>query len=391
MQNKEKAVRPAAQAVLFLLILAAAGLGAYIIFKSREKIQPEKAPKLIPTVETAVAKLKDTPVIIDNYGNVVPETSSQIVSEVPGKITSFEINEGESFQKGSVLLEIDQRDYEIALETAKASVAAAKVKLDKELAQADVAKREWRELHPNKEPSNPLVLRIPQVNEAEAALESAKARLEKAKLDLNRTQISIPFDGIVTEKFKEAGEYIAPGEPAARVYSTEIFNVEVPLRDEDLQWFAVGGENAGKVEIEAEYAGKKYIWNGRAARNAGMVNPSTRMVTVIVELNKEGFKDSGLTPLPGMFVKASFIGDEIKNIAAVPSTAVHNMKEVWVAAPKNRLEIRKVDVLRIDRKYAYISKGLEDGEKIITSMIDSPVDGMKINPMESQKKQSEQD
>ncbi|ARN56004.1 efflux RND transporter periplasmic adaptor subunit [Sedimentisphaera salicampi] len=390
MQNNEKAVRPAAQAVIFLLILSAAGLGAYLIFKTRTKITPEKASKLVPAVETLVVKLEDRPVIVENYGNVVPETSSQIISEVPGKITRFDINKGEGFKKGKTLLEIDRRDYQIALETARASVAAAEVNLDKELAQADVAKREWRELHPDKEPANPLVFRIPQVNEAEAALESAKARLEKAKLDLNRTRISMPFNGILTEKLKEEGEYIAPGEPAGKVYSTEIFNVEVPLRDEDLQWFAVGGRNGGEVQVEAEFAGDKYSWLGRAARNAGRVNRGTRMVTVIVEIRKKGFEGSGLIPLPGMFVKARFIGDERENIAAVPSTAVHNMKEVWVANTEDQLEIRKVKVLRIDRKFAYISEGLKDGEKIITSMIDSPVEGMKINPAGSESKQSEQ-
>ncbi|MHC4632580.1 MAG: efflux RND transporter periplasmic adaptor subunit, partial [Planctomycetota bacterium] len=93
--------------------------------------------------------------VIRAYGTVSPKVEVDIVPEVPGKVVSVnsEFKAGGLIPAGDQILQIDERDYKFAVQQTNAVVADALVRLEIEMAEAEVARREWEQLHPGTEPN----------------------------------------------------------------------------------------------------------------------------------------------------------------------------------------------------------------------------------------------
>jgi hypothetical protein len=120
------------------------------------------------------------------------------------------------------------RGTKLAVENAGSAVATAQVRLDQERAEGTVARQEWNQLHPNEEPSSPLVVRQPQIRQAEALLQAATAQLAKANLDLERTTIAMPFPGDHAEE-RGCGAVCHAGAIGGGSVLTEVVRIVIPL------------------------------------------------------------------------------------------------------------------------------------------------------------------
>ncbi|MHC4759103.1 MAG: efflux RND transporter periplasmic adaptor subunit [Planctomycetota bacterium] len=184
------------QLILSLGILALGILIIVLLIKFK-KYPTKDVPKILsPLVKVQRVELKDVEMVVQQNGTVTPKTEVEIVPQVSGKIVWLNPNfkAGGFIKADEEILRIDKRDYELALQQAKSIVADAGVNLDIQKAEADVAIEEWRDLNPEKEPDSPLVLKEPQIQQAQARLESAKAQLGVAALNLERTSVSLPID-----------------------------------------------------------------------------------------------------------------------------------------------------------------------------------------------------
>ncbi|NIA17349.1 MAG: efflux RND transporter periplasmic adaptor subunit, partial [Planctomycetes bacterium] len=246
-----------------------------------------------------------------------------------------------------------------------------------EKAEAVVAEAEWQQLHPGTKPDSALVLRGPQIRQAEAQLESAKAKLAMAQLNLNRTILSLPVEVRIISKKVDLGQYITAGTTIGTAYGTDAVEIEVPLNDEDLAWFDIADGNV-TAEVKAEFAGKSHIWPGIVKRTTGQVDTSSRLISVVIEVD-EPFKQSGNLPplLPGIFVEVSIKGNILKSAVPVPCNAIRNRNQVWVF-DNGKLRIQTLNILRSDRECAYTTNSLRDGDKIIISSLNAVTEGMSV-------------
>jgi RND family efflux transporter MFP subunit len=327
---------------------------------------------------------------VTDFGTVKPKTVVEVVPQVSGIVVECHSDfvNGGFFKAGQALITIDQRDYQAAVNNAEAVVARARLKLDQELEEASIAKAEWQDMNPGKDPASALVLREPQIAQAKAELKSTEASLDTAKLNLDRTVISMPFNGRIAKESVDLGQYITPGKPIATVYGTDAAEIVVPLQDKDLVWFDVpnshGGEkntvrkNGSQVDVTAEFAGQEWTWTGKVVRTQGSIDPVSRMLNVVVEV-KDPFAKQGQRPalMPGMFVSIEIKGKTLKDVIKLPRHVVHNYDKVWLA-DESKLIIKTVTIVRNDRKYSYITEGITDGDIIVTSPIDVVTDGMSI-------------
>jgi RND family efflux transporter MFP subunit len=226
-----------------------------------------------------------------------------------------------------------------------------------------------------------LVLREPQVAQAEAELAAAEAELARAELDLDRTRVSLPFDGVVVSKSTDLGQYVTAGRVVATVYGTRVVEVSVPLPNGELEWFDVpgrAGRDGPRAEVRAAFAGRQHAWEGRVVRMEGQVDPASRMVLVVVEVRDPFVGRDGRPPLlPGTFVDVVIFGRTLDQVVPVPRHAVHHGRDVWVVAD-GRLQIREVQLARSDRTTAYVEAGLDDGERVVVSALDAVTDGMAV-------------
>jgi RND family efflux transporter MFP subunit len=365
------------------IVVLIAGIAAAAMLASARKAPPRvDRPPLGPLVEVMSTEVEDVSVVVAGHGEVVAKVAVDVVPQVGGQVveTHPSLVAGGFFKAGEVLVVIDARDYELARERAEAAVARAKVTLEREQAEAEVAREEWNDLHPGEEPTA-LVIREPQIRQAEAEYAAAVADLSVAKLNLERTRISLPFDGVVVSESVDIGQFVGIGSRVATVYGTDVVEVRVPLDSRELAWFDVpsrGGRSSSKAEISASFGGTRSTWEGRVTRMEAQVDQTSRMVHVVVEVPRPyDTSDDHPALLPGSFVDVRIFGRTLQDVVSVPRYAVRDGEHVWVFAD-NKLGIRDVEVLRSDRQQALISSGLEQGDLVIVSSLDAVTDGMTV-------------
>ena len=209
---------------------------AIMLAKSAKKPESQIPQPKLPAVEVQVAEATRHTYRIQSQGTALPRTSIRLVSEVSGKVVSVaeSFDVGQIFAKGDVLLKIDARDYELALAQARSQVAQAQLRLQMEVKEADVVRREWQLLNQG-EPTG-LQAREPQLASARAALEAALAAEAAAKRNLDRCEIRAPFDGMVARAGVRPGQFAALATPLGELFATDVAEVRLPLIASDLSF-----------------------------------------------------------------------------------------------------------------------------------------------------------
>ncbi len=240
---------------------------AIVLFLANGKPPPitqeAEANSALP-VETLVVSAGQVTATVFTQGTVQARRQIDLVAEVAGKVVSVDPQfvAGGYFAKDQVLLHIDSSDYEFAVAQARARVAEAEEQLATTRGQALQAKREWREL--GSDTANDLFLRKPQLARAQAQLAAAQSQLRKAQKDVQRTKLSVPFDGRVREIFANLGQYIAPAQRLATVYSTDTAEIRLPLSDRQLGLLDLSlrgtdfGDESIPVVLKTQSAGKEW-------------------------------------------------------------------------------------------------------------------------------------
>ena len=374
--------------VIPIVILIAGAAAAALIASARKAPPRVDRPALGPLVEVIATEITDVAVVVSGHGEVVPRVAVDLIPQVAGQVveTHRSLVAGGFFKAGEVLVVIDPRDYDLAVERAQAAVARAKVTLEREQAEAEVAREEWDGLHPGEEPTG-LVIREPQIRQAEAEYAASVADLNVAKLNLERTRMTLPFDGVVVSESVDVGQFVGNGSRLATVYGTEVVEVRVPLDSRELSWFDIptGSRAAGpRAEVTVDPDGRAVTWEGRVSRMEAQVDQISRMVHVVIEVANPYDTSGGRAALlPGSFVDVRISGRTLSEVISVPRHAIRDDQSVWVF-DNGVLRVREVQVLRADRQQTLISSGLEEGELVIISSLDAVTDGMTVRQVDTE-------
>ncbi|MHA6287335.1 efflux RND transporter periplasmic adaptor subunit [Maricaulis sp. CAU 1757] len=324
---------------------------------------------------------------VNSQGEARPRTQINLVPQVAGRITFVnpDFIEGGFFEAGETLIQIEDADYRLAVTRAAAQVAQAEQNLAREQAESDLASSEWEQLGTGE--ASALTLREPQLAEARAQLAAAQASLQSARLDLQRTRISAPFDGRVRSKNADLGQYVAPGANLGEVFSTDTILVRLPLTDHQLGLLGIpvayDATAAGEglpVTLTATLAGQPRTWQGRITRTDSAIDPQTRVLYAIVEVEDPyGAAAEGGSPLAvGLFVNASVQGREVQNAYILPRSALRGENQVYVAEEGGTLSIHTVDVITSNPDRVVVRNGLQGSEMVVVSPIRGASDGMRI-------------
>jgi RND family efflux transporter MFP subunit len=381
-----------AKILLPLVVLAVGGLAAVAIVRARPKVERQETAVLPPLVRVIEVSKEDRRLDVSSQGTVAPLVESDLVAEVAGRLdwVSPSFAEGGFFRRGETLLRIDDRDYGVAFSQAEAGVAQARVRLELELAEAELARQEWKDLGEG-DPSS-LALREPQLAETRAALQAAEGTLEKARLDLERTRIAAPFDGRVLTKLADLGQFVSRGTRLGTVYSTDAAELRLPVSKQELVFLDVdlGIQDEGsaadgpEVELRGDMGGRTYVWSARVVRTGGAFDPRTRMLPLFARVEDPfgRLPPSAGPPLPmGLFVEAEIAGRLAEEVIVLPRSAVRDGSQVLVVDDESRLRFRTIDILRTHRDEVVVEGGLETGELVCVSPLEAVVDGMAVRTL----------
>ena len=361
---------------------------AIMLAKSAKKPESQIPQPKLPAVEVQIAEATRHTYRIQSQGTALPRTSIRLVSEVSGKVVSVaeSFDVGQIFAKGDVLLKIDARDYELALAQARSQVAQAQLRLQMEVKEADVVRREWELLNQG-EPTG-LQAREPQLASARAALEAALAAEEAAKRNLDRCEIRAPFDGMVARAGVRPGQFAALATPLGELFATDVAEVRLPLIASDLSFIDLPRPGAKVALFQAPkvtLSGRGAEWVGRIVRSEGTVDPLNRMVYVVAQITDPyGLPNDTVAPLrSGMFVQASIEGRTQEGVVVLPRHALRGKNQVWIVS-ENKLTFRTVKVAFADAKQVIVAAGIQPGEQVVVSLLAAVVDGMGVKVREAE-------
>lgn len=369
---------------LGLLVVAVAIAAAFVLNSRPLMPRPPEAPPIsVRVVEVEPAPVRLT---VHAQGTVSPRTESELVPEVSGNVVwmSPSLVSGGYFEAGDTLLRIDARDYETAVSRAEATLDRARA--DDELARFEFeratdlfarglisqADRESKE-------------RAARV--AQSALADAELVLGTARRDRSRTELKAPFSGLVRSEQVDLGQFVSRGSAVARVYATDYLEVRLPIADQELAYLNIplnhrgefADEDSPAVRLSADFAGVDQRWDARLVRTEAEIDPGTRMVYAIARVDSTALRGAGdMSPPVGLFVEAEIDGLELEDVVVLPRSALRSGEYVLVVDSENRVRIRQVEVLRVYRDEIYVTAGLAPGERVSTSMLQTVVEGMRV-------------
>ena len=379
---------------VMVIVMGLGVMGFLALTASKPQLERTKPPTPMPMVRVFPIKTGLQSVVVRGEGTVRPLREIQLVPQVNGKVVFASpvlVNGGE-FKKGETLLRIDPLDYQLAVTLAQARVKDSESRLKVAEEEAAAAREEWRLLYQDKgvksEDPPALVAKEPQLAAAKAKLAADRADLQIARLNLERTELKAPFNGRVSEESVDIGQYVSSAKPLATLFSTEAAEIVVPFDDESLYWFQVPGftpgDGAGSpVKVLARIAGHELTWSGEVVRAEGKLDGRTRMVQVVVRVQKPYARKPPLAA--GLFVTVEIQGRTLENAAVIPRAALRDNNTVWVVDETGQLVFRRVDVARLGTNQAILRSGLEDGEMVVTSGLKVVTDGMKVRIMPPKK------
>ena len=407
--------------VIFVLVLAV--VIAVLLVTLRPKAERQVRTETRPVVEVLPTRVEKANMIIEGYGTVKPGEALKLVAEVRGQIVFIDssFKEGGFIKKGTTLIKIDPRTYQLQVERQRIQIKQtdaelrrlqqevrnieASIKISKSegaltkaeflrltrLSGRNVVARTTLDQAEQKYLSslerlqgleNQMALTNPQKEQLQAQRDMLTVMLRQAKLDLERTGIVASFNGWVMEKGIEEGEHVTAGQYLGRVYSEGALEIEVRIPLEELQWFPpeLTQDNLPEVEVSMNSMENIPRWKGRVVRFKAQMDEKTRTLPLVVEVNAPIAKSGNHAIFylrPGMFVNLRIKGREIPKTVILPRHVVHDGNVVYVVHD-NRLRLKPVSVLRRFKDSIFIASGLSDGELVVKTPLSGASEGMLV-------------
>lgn len=356
---------------------------------TRPTAQRHKASQQARLVTVEIAKKIDHNTAVSAMGPVIPARQVTVSPEVSGRIIFMDplVIPGGTVKKGQVLARIDSHDYEAIVKQRQSEVTRAELALQLEQGNQLVAQQEYQLLGDIvQQQEENLVLRKPHLKEVSAALEAAKAQLSKAQMDVQRCTVRAPFNAVIQEKFTDTGAQITSSSPILSLIGTDAYWVQAKVQVDKLQWMTIpnGDRSEGsKVKIfDQAMWGAGVCRQGRVLRLMGELEEQGRLAQVLVSVKDPLVLESassGLMPvLVGSYVRLDIEGKPLRGVFAIKRDYLHDGNHIWVMNHEDRMEIRPVEIVFREKDVVYLSNGLQAGDRIVTTDISAPVDGMPL-------------
>lgn len=368
------------------LIILALGIAVMLhLMNTSPKAKPGKKRPQQTIVQVHPVSFTHHATTIVALGNVIASKQIDLKPQISGEVVRLSpaLVAGGFFDKGDVLLDIDDTDYRIELLELKTELATAQGELEIEMGSQRIAKKEFQLLGEEaSESEKRLMLRSPQLLQQKAAVEAAEARLAKGKLNLERTKITAPFNGVTIEQGVNIGAQVNTSSTLAGIAGTDTFWVELAVPVEKLQWIRLpepaSGEEGSKVKIYTGVASQQYRI-GRVVRMAADLEDKGRMARLYVEVEDplclQPENDDQARLFLGSYVKADIEGKEIDKVIYLTRSQLRDNDTVWLYGEGGTLVKKEVDVLFRGSEFVLV-RGVQEGAQLIVSNIAAPVQGM---------------
>lgn len=322
--------------------------------KPDEKPVSETQPRAVRTKSIAS---RDLAIVVNSVGRLTPNREVVLSAQVSGLLMNYSADVGFNVTTGAVLARLDAADYTLALKAAEANLLAARVRLPVEKNAFERA----QDLLPDKAITPELY------DQAEAGFKAAQAlvvQLEtmvaQAQRRLDKTRISAPFAGHVTQRFVERGQNVAIGDPIMQLADMKTMRVRIYINE--LDYVHVDEDDPVTVTVEA-FSGAPMA--GRVDKIGIQADARTNTFEIEILVDNEDFHlKAGLTAR--VVVKTDVIYDAVM----IPQGSVlfrENRKEVFLIDENDQAVAREVKLGRMDGSQVHIVEGVMPGDNLVVT------------------------
>ena len=407
---------------VFIVLLAAIVIAATLVIL-RPKAERQVVVQKGRLVEVFAARAEDIQMVVESFGTVAPRESLKLVAQVRGQIVDIHpaFKEGGFVNKGTRLIQIDPRTYELEARRRKVQItqteaefkrlkqevvnlrsrlkiAGSDVTLSKNeylrlkklidrkvIAQSQLDKAQQvylASLERRQALENQLALIGPQREQLIAARDMAEVMYQQAALDLERSSIETPFDGWVLQKAIEVGQHVNVGQQLGRIYKAGELDIEVYIPTREFKWLPadMGTKSSVAADVIFRNTGDQQVWKGRVARVKASMDQKTRTLPVVIEVDKTTSAqelNGGFRLRPGMFVTTRIKGKTVNRAYVLPRYVVYPGDVVYTLNG-DQLAIKEVSVLRTYKDSVIVTGGISEGDRIISTPLSGAVDGMNV-------------
>lgn len=336
-------------------------------------------------VEVISAKTSSQTININAHGIVEARWVSEINARVSGYVeeVSHSLRRGRFVTEGETLIKLADLDYRVAVSEAELALASANTALLTEKEKYKQAQRDIKVLTNSKGENSASVvaLRIPQLAEAEANVRARQISLEKATRDLEFTQLTAPFSGVILDYEVSKAEWVEPGEDVLKLADiTELF-INVPLSADKWKLLDQSQLKEGiSVDIRIpSYSNKN--WRGIIRDYIPAAEKKTGNLTLIVDLLNDTDEFSTEVPL-NSYANISFAASQVDNVVRVPESGLVNTRAVWAVDGQNRVRHLPMEILQYQKKEVLIRYEESDinPKYIIVKASGKLIEGQQIDP-----------
>jgi len=376
--------------ILPLAVVIGAVIAVGQLLATRPETPTMKPPELGQFVTIEVASAHTEPVHVRSVGRVKPAREVVLQPEITGRIVLADprLTPGGLLPAGAVAVTLDARAYRLVVAQQQANVAKARVDLQVESGRKVVAEREWSLLESEVAASadgKALALREPYQRLAAVQVAGAEAALQRARLDVERATLIVPFNAMVREESVELGLLASPQTPLAKIVGTDAFWAEVTIPLDELGRIAIPGlagvaEGEGSL-VRVTQVGGGVTKEGRVLKLLNELDPLGAQARLLIEVDDPlGLKTEprGLPLFLGAFVDVEIVGTAFESVVSVPRKGIRDGTSAWVLSPEGTLDIRAITIVWRERDEVYITSGVKAGERVITSRLSAPVQGMRL-------------
>lgn len=378
--------------ILPLVVLAAGILLTLHLMRTGPQARPEPVKSSRVVVETTTLSYSSHPTVVQAMGVVQAARFIELKPQVSGKITSISetLSPGSSFVEGEVILQLDQEDYRLILQQEENAVIEAENELELEKGNQQVAKNEYDLLGEQvSEEEKRLMLRQPQLSSLQTELSTALAKKEQAELNLARTTIRSPYNGIIQDLNVNIGAWVSSSSVIATLIGSDTYWVEVSVPEEQLQWLNVPAADGGQGSTVRVYNpsawGDTSYREGKLIRLLPGLESEGRMARLLVEIDDPlSLKPANAAKPQVMlnsYVQVEIDGKTIAQAVELPREYLHNGEQIWVCDESDTLAIREIEIEFKNRDNVLVTGGIREGDSIITSDISTPIEGLLLKNM----------
>lgn len=370
------------------LILAAAAGVIVLIYSTEPTAQTESATKesaMLVRVDK-VEKGRFIPVFRAT-GSVVALEDIQLSALVSGQVIRRNpaFVPGGMVKKGTELLKIDPADYQNQIALRESELMQAQTDLEVEMGRQNIARQDLKLIGADSltQDQQDLVLRKPQFSAVKARIKAAKAALSQAQLNLKRTSVVAPFDAQIIAQNVSLGSQLNPGDELGRLVGSEQYWVEVNLPVKKLKWLRFPPRGRGRgAEVVIKNTSDWEAGDSRSGylvNRVGALDEQTRLARLLIKapdpLNLKNKDQPEL--MIGSFVEVEIEGEPIEEVIRLNRDYLRTGETVWVME-EEKLSIKEVKVKLMDANYAYISAGLPEDAKVLTTNISTVNEGIPL-------------